>query len=332
MVLQRGDAGDERRRLGREGLPAELERVAEPLAGDPQLVEGLDVGPAEDRLVRPDGLVRGEDLRPGGVADAVRLGRGDRNDRESLVADELAVVVDPASVVVGVELADQQLAGVVAVGPPAGEERLERALLGRSRARPGTRPRRRAARRGREPRRGGRRSRAARSGRPSSGAAGTRRRTPARRLAAGAWRRACRGDPRGRSRRACPLPWRASARGGTAGPCGRPRRRGRRGARPASDRPTSFGPAGSSGAVVATSASAVRVAGVTARVAPSAASAAASASGRWLLGGFGLAVSASGRRGCGCHLGRNGLVLLDPHLWIGQQRRGAPAALRRSWP
>ena len=41
----------------------ELERVAEPLAGDPELVERFDVRPAQDGLVRPDLLVRGLDPR-----------------------------------------------------------------------------------------------------------------------------------------------------------------------------------------------------------------------------------------------------------------------------
>ena len=36
---------------GPERLAHELERVAQPLAGDPQVVERLDVGPAQDRLV-----------------------------------------------------------------------------------------------------------------------------------------------------------------------------------------------------------------------------------------------------------------------------------------
>ena len=129
VVLERRDPGDEQRRLRAERLTDELERVAEPLAGDPELVERLDVGPAQDRLVRPHALVRGEDPRRGRVADAVRLGGRDRQHREALVSDELAVVVDPAPVAVGVELANQQLPGVVAVIPPATQQRLQRSLL-----------------------------------------------------------------------------------------------------------------------------------------------------------------------------------------------------------
>ena len=78
VVLEGRDPGDEHRRLGAERLAHELERVAQPLAGDPQLVERLDVGPAQDRLVGAHPLVRGQDPRRGGVADAVRLGRRDR--------------------------------------------------------------------------------------------------------------------------------------------------------------------------------------------------------------------------------------------------------------
>ena len=52
------------------------------------------------------------------------------SDREALVADELAVVVDPAPVAVGVELADQQPPRVVAMIPPAAQQRLEGSLLG----------------------------------------------------------------------------------------------------------------------------------------------------------------------------------------------------------
>ncbi len=129
MVLHGGDPRDQRGGLRGERLADELEGVAQPLAGDPQLVEGLDVRPAEDRLVGSDTLVRGEDLRCRGVADAMRLGRRDGDDGEALVADELAVVLEPAPVAVGVELADQQLAGVVAMGPPARQEGLEGPLL-----------------------------------------------------------------------------------------------------------------------------------------------------------------------------------------------------------
>ena len=228
MVLERGDAGDQRRRFRRQGLPAELERVAEPLAGDPQLVERLDVGPAQDRLVGPDALVRGQDVRAGGVADAVRLRRPDRRDREALVAHELAVVVDPSPILVGVELADQQPAGVLPVEPPAGEQRLERRAAPSATGRPGRHPPPRAARRGRGPRPAARRSRGGRGGRSSCDPRGTRRRTRARPPAGAASRPAWRGGPRDRCRRGFPAPWRASAPGGSGGPSGRPRRRGRR--------------------------------------------------------------------------------------------------------
>ena len=181
------------------------------------------------------------------------------------MADELAVVVDPAAVAVRVELADQQPAGVVAMRPPAGRAAAPARAARSPAGRRGRRRPPRAGRRGRGPPRGGRRPRAGRADRSSSGRPGTRRRTPATPRAGGASRRACRGGPRGRSRRACRPRWRASGRGGTGGPCGRPRRRGRRRGRPASGRPRASDRLGSSGVVVATSASAVRVAGVSRR-------------------------------------------------------------------
>ena len=93
-------------------------------------MERLDVGPAQDRLVAADLLVGGPDPRRGRVADAMRLGRADRHDRRALGPDEVAVVVDPAPVAVGVELADQQDPGVVAMLAPVGQQRFERSLLG----------------------------------------------------------------------------------------------------------------------------------------------------------------------------------------------------------
>ena len=66
------DPRDERRRLRPERLAHELERVAQPLAGDAQVVERLDVGPAQDRLVGAHALVGRPDARRRGVADAMR--------------------------------------------------------------------------------------------------------------------------------------------------------------------------------------------------------------------------------------------------------------------
>ena len=118
------------RRVVAERLAHELERVAQPFAGDPQLVERLDVGPAQDGLVAAHLLVGGPDPGRGGVADVVWLGRPDRQHEDALGPDEIAVVVDPATVAVGVELADQEHPGVVAVLAPVGQQRLQRTLLG----------------------------------------------------------------------------------------------------------------------------------------------------------------------------------------------------------
>src|SRR2546422_4951688 len=129
MVLHGGDPSDEVRGFRRQRLADELEGVAEPLPGDPQLVERLDVRPPQHRFVGPNPLVRGEDLRRSGVADSMRLGGSDRDDGKTLVPNELAVILEPALIAVGVELANEELAGIVAVGPPARQKRLEGSLL-----------------------------------------------------------------------------------------------------------------------------------------------------------------------------------------------------------
>ena len=57
--------------VGAERLAHELQRVAQPLAGDPELVERVDVRPAQHRLVR-----RGPARRPPGSATRRCRGRG----------------------------------------------------------------------------------------------------------------------------------------------------------------------------------------------------------------------------------------------------------------
>ena len=57
------------------------------------------------------------------------LDRLDRHDRRALGPHEVAIVVDPAPIVVGVELADEQDPRVVAMLAPVAQERLERPLL-----------------------------------------------------------------------------------------------------------------------------------------------------------------------------------------------------------
>ena len=130
MVLECGHADDQRGGVVAECLADELERVAQPLAGDAQLVERLDVGPAQDGLVAADLLVGRPDPRRGRIADAVRLGGQDRHDRGAIGPDEITIVVDPASVAIGVELADQQDPGIVAMLVPVPQQRFERSLFG----------------------------------------------------------------------------------------------------------------------------------------------------------------------------------------------------------
>src|SRR5205814_3952246 len=98
--------------------------VPQPLAGDPELVERFDIGPAEDRLVAPHMLVGTPDPRRTGVADAVRLHRADRRDAGAVGSDEVVVVVYPLAVPVRIELTDKQDPCVVAMRPPVGKQRL----------------------------------------------------------------------------------------------------------------------------------------------------------------------------------------------------------------
>ena len=104
-------------------------RVAQPLAGDPQLVERLDVSPAEHGLIAADVLVGGPDAGWCRVTDAMGLHRAHRDDRRALRPHEVPVVIDPAPVAVRIELAREQHARVVAMLAPAAEQRLEAALV-----------------------------------------------------------------------------------------------------------------------------------------------------------------------------------------------------------
>ena len=151
VVLERDDPRDERRRLGPERLAHELERVAQALGLDPELVEGRDVGPLEDRLVGPDVLVGQPDPRAGGVADAVRAGRIDRSDGRARGHHEVAVVLDEPSI------ARPSRARWMSSRRPASR-------CSRHVARSGSRPSRSAAGQGRR-----RRPRSPRSARPGRG-------------------------------------------------------------------------------------------------------------------------------------------------------------------
>ena len=125
VVLERDDPRDQRGRLGTERLADELERVAQPLGLDAELVEGRDVGPLEDGLVGPDVLVGGQDPRARGVAHAMRARRVDRSDRRPRGQHEVPVVLDEPPVAARVELLDEQPATVLALLAPGREERLE---------------------------------------------------------------------------------------------------------------------------------------------------------------------------------------------------------------
>ena len=138
VVLERDDALDDRRGLGAERLAHELERVAQPLGGDPQVVERRDVGPAHHGLVRPDALVCGPDPRRHRVPHAVGLDRPDRAHPDALRLDERDVLVDPALVPLRVELLDQHHPRGVTLRTPLGKQRLECRPVRRIRASSGS--------------------------------------------------------------------------------------------------------------------------------------------------------------------------------------------------
>ena len=82
VILEGDDRTDEARGLGLEGLAHELQGVAEPLRGDPQLVEGGQVRRLEVSVERPDVLVGAPDRgghavahEPGGVGGRTRAAR-----------------------------------------------------------------------------------------------------------------------------------------------------------------------------------------------------------------------------------------------------------------
>ena len=130
VVLEGDDLLDDRARLAPERLADELQRVAQPLGGDPEVVERGHVGPAHDRLVGAQDLVGGPDPGRHRVAHAVRLHGSDGAGPEALGLEERDVPVDPPAVALRVELLDQDDPRGVAPDPPRGDERLERRGLG----------------------------------------------------------------------------------------------------------------------------------------------------------------------------------------------------------
>ncbi len=130
MVLEGDDAGDQDVDVRPEHLAEELEGVAQPLGGDAELVDRLDVRPAEHRLVGTHLLVGEPDPRRSGVADPVRGHRRGGHERgRALRRDEDPVVLHQALVGRAVELAEEHDAGDLALPAPRGEERLEGSRL-----------------------------------------------------------------------------------------------------------------------------------------------------------------------------------------------------------
>ena len=131
VVLQRHDPGHELIDLRAQRLAEELERIAQPLRGDPELVDGLDVGPAQDALVPADRLVGKPDARPGRVADTVwGHGAGRREDGRALGRDEDPVLLDEARIGVRIQLPHQELTGDLAILRPRPDQRCECRRLG----------------------------------------------------------------------------------------------------------------------------------------------------------------------------------------------------------
>ena len=73
VILQNHDAADQLGRSGLHRLTNELERIAQPLGRDPELVQGRHIGITDDRIEGPDRAVgfprdgrrTGADGRPG---------------------------------------------------------------------------------------------------------------------------------------------------------------------------------------------------------------------------------------------------------------------------
>ena len=131
MVLERDDLLDDGPGVATQRLADELQRVAQPLRRDPQVVERGHVGPAQDGLVRADALVGRPDPRGHRVPDPVRLGRAYRQDALTLGLDEQEIALHPAPVAVGVELAEEDRPRRLAPGAPALDQAVEgRALRG----------------------------------------------------------------------------------------------------------------------------------------------------------------------------------------------------------
>ena len=228
-VLERDDAADEFGRLRFHRLADEFERVAQPLGGDPQVVERRDIRVRQGRVERPRRLVRlpghggrpRPDRRRGVRLDGPRAGA--RSRQQSLVIVHEAGEPRRPKSLDEFPVASRTLRG------PGVEQRRQ--------ARPA-----RASTGARESRRGSpiwtSRSRTvAELSRRGSSAAGrdrgrpgarTRRRRPASRHGRGGWRPASRGPPPGPRRRWCPGRARAFATCGSAGSSVRPRPTGRR--------------------------------------------------------------------------------------------------------
>ena len=219
-------------------LTDELERVAQPLGRDAELMEGPDLGSSQAAVERGDRLVVVPDHRRRPVADDVR---GVWRDRTSRGAGRL----------------DERGEAEGHVGEPAGREDLDQLGVAGERGRParrqgagagrrghawtaGRRRRRgsRSGRRGRGPPRAGRRGSACRRDTLGWSADRTHPRRLATRRASGARPPASRGPPRGPRRRPRRGPGRAPGRGGSRGPCGRPPTRDRRSGRPSPGRRT----------------------------------------------------------------------------------------------
>ena len=130
-VVLEGDHRPDQRRHTRffERLPDELERVAQPLGRDPELVERGEIGRPEVAVERPDGLVGVPDRRRHPVAQEPGcMGRdGERSEPRCL--DEPGVVPDEPGEALRFELRDEIDAARLPLGTPRREERLEAGAL-----------------------------------------------------------------------------------------------------------------------------------------------------------------------------------------------------------
>ena len=107
LVLQRDDRADQWRRFGLDRLADELERVAQPLAGDPELMESRKVGTREAVVKGPHVSIGGPGRRRHPVADEAGGVRSHGDGGQALRLGECPVLAEEAGEGLGLEDLDE---------------------------------------------------------------------------------------------------------------------------------------------------------------------------------------------------------------------------------